>query len=176
MQMLVNPYEAPVRDELPAYGERGRLQACLWTIITTFGASMAVLSLFGSTVWDGSLKIYDIKDQFYVYTASISLALAILSGTCLYFSLTLTQPHLRVTLLAMVAAVGIGTLIFVEWPVAIYFSYFDLSNLLAGYVAIGVLPTLMIALAPLRLRKWWYAVIPYAIILIIVIYVLIRPS
>ena len=76
----------------------------------------------------------------------------------------------------MVAAVGIGALIFVEWPVAIYFSYFDLSNLLAGCVAIGVVPTLMIALAPLRLRKWWYAVIPYAIILIIEIYVLIRPS
>ncbi len=170
-----NPYEPPSGDGLSGRHER-RWSECLWSVATTFGASMVELSLFASVPWDGTITLYDIPDRSHILSALISFGLAIASGVSLYASLSMSQPHLRVTLLAAIGLVAIGFLCCADWPIAAYYVYFDLANVLAVYIAMGLMPSLLIALVPLRKRKFWHAFVPYATLTVMAIYVALRAS
>jgi hypothetical protein len=173
--MRPNPYEASISDNAPIRYKR-RWPALVWSVATVFGASFATLSLLSSAVWDGTITVYEFQNQTHFFTASISLGLATTSALCLYASFLFSRPHLRVSLLFAIAAIAIGWLLLAEWPIAVYYIYFDLSNLLAIYIAIGLVPTLLLASVPPRIRKLWHAMIPYGILLAMAIYVLVRPS
>jgi len=174
-QPPVGPYQPPVGEQLSSRHKR-LLAAYLWLLVMTFGGSMATLSLFASTAWDGSVTIYDLQNQIHLFAAAISLGLAIASGLCTYASLLISRPHLRVTLLALVGVIAIGLLFLVDWPVSSFFTYFDLANVLAFYVTLGLVPSILIATVPPSKRKYWHAVIPYATLAIMVAYVTNRPS
>ena len=173
--MPTNPYCPPSAGATSARQE-GRWGPALWSLAMTFGVSMATLSLFASAAWDGTVTVRNLRDLSHIHTAMISLGLAMASGLCLYASFTLSSPHLRVTLLAVLGLIAVGLLFFADWPVAVYYVYFDMANLLAIYVAIGLVPSLLIALFPPCSRKYWHAVIPYIILAMMAVYVTVRSS
>jgi hypothetical protein len=173
--MRPNPYEASNSDVAPLRDER-RWPTLVWSAVTVFGTSFATLSLLSAAVWDGTITVYEFGHQSHIFTAAISLGLATVSALCLYASLSFSRPHLRVSLLLVISAVVIGLLLLAEWPIAVYYVYFDLSNLIAIHVATGLVPTLLLASVPPRSRKPWNAVIPYGILIGMAIYLLIRPS
>ena len=137
---------------------------------------MATLSLLASAAWDGTITIYDFHNQSHIFAAAVSLGLAIASGLCLYVSFSLSRPHLGAALLAVLGLIAIGLLFVADWPVAVYYVYFDIAKLLAIYIAIGLVPSLLVALFPPRNRKYWHATIPYAILAMMAVYVTVRSS
>ena len=142
----------------------------------TFGVALVALSLFASTAWDGTVAIRNLNDESHFFDVVISLGLAIVSAACTFASLALSRPHLRYTLLVLVGVISISVLFYLDWPVALYYVYFDAANLFGCYVAIGLIPSVLAALIPIRKRKGWHLVVPYLALAAMALYVLIRPS
>ena len=137
---------------------------------------MATLSLFTSAAWDGAVTIYDFHNQSHIFTAAISFGLAIASVLCLYASFSLSRPHLRVTLLAVLGLIAIGLIFLAAWPAAVYYVCFDITNLLAILRRFGLVPSLLTALFPPCNRKSWHAVIPYIILTMMAVCVTVGSS
>ena len=168
--VTANPYASPgtVTQHAPvrlSLLDLGRLA------LATLGISLLTLTVFGSLVWDGTISIFPLHDQAHLISLMTSVGLAISASLSQIIGQMTKLRYGSTLIFATVASTAIAYFAWASWPVAIYYTYFDLSNVFALYTAIALAPALIVAAPVARERTGWIACASFVILGALVLYV-----
>lgn len=168
-----NPYAAPSSAQQHSYGAFSLLDA-VRLALAILGMSLLTLTIFGSLAWDGTISIFPLQDQAHFISLMTSVGLAV----CAFLSqivgrLTRFRYGYGVSFTVMVAT-AIAYLFWVSWPIAIYYTYFDLSNVFAVYTSIAFVPALIVSIPLIHARAGLIAFASFATLGVLVLYATLR--
>lgn len=168
-----NPYAAPISVHRHSNGILSLLDA-VRLALAILGISLLTLTIFGSLAWDGTFPIFPLQDQAHLISLMTSVGLAVCS--------LLSQAVGRLTrfrygygaTFTVIVATAIAYLFWASWPIAIYYNYFDLSNVFALYTTIAFGPALILSIPVIRARAGLIASASFATLGVLVLYVTLR--
>jgi hypothetical protein len=168
-----NPYAAPSSVPQHPFGpfpllDAGRLA------LATLGISLLTLTVFGSLAWNGTVSIYPLHDQAHLITLVTSTGLAVCACLSQILGRMIRLRHRSGAIFTIVVATAIAYLFWTSWPIAIYYNYFDLSNIFALYTSIAFVPALIVSTPIMRARAGSIAFASFATLGTLVLYVALR--
>lgn len=165
-----NPYAAPSSVQQHSHGAFSLLDA-VRLALAVLGMSLLTLTIFGSLAWNGTISIFPLQDQAHLISLMTSVGLAVCA--------LLSQIVARVTRFrygygasfTIIVATAIAYFFWASWPIAIYYTYFDLSNVVAVYTGMAFVPALIVSIPLIRARAGLIALASFAALGVLVLYV-----
>lgn len=144
--------------------------------LAILGIPLLTLTVFGSLAWNGTIAIFALQDQAHLISLMTSAGLAV----CAFLSQIVGQMarfrYGYVATFTIVVATAIAYFFWASWPIAIYYKYFDLSNVFALYTSIAFGPALIVSISVIRARAGSIALASFATLGALVLYVTFRDN
>lgn len=168
-----NPYAAPSTVPRPSIGTFSFLDAGRHAL-ATLGISLLTLTVFGSLAWNGTISIFPLHDQAHLITLMTSAGLAVCACLSQILGRMIRFRYGSGAIFTIVVATAVAYLFWTSWPIAIYYNYFDLSNVFAIYTGIAFVPALIVSAPVIRARAGLIALASFATLGTLVLYVGLR--
>ena len=168
-----NPYAAPSRLPRHSVGAFSLLDAAR-IALAIFGISLLTLTIFGSLAWNGAFSIFPLQDQSHLISLMISAGLAVCAFLSRIVGQMMQHRYGYGATFTVVVATAIVYLFWESWPIAIFFTYFDLSNVFALYTSIAFGPALIVSIPAVRVRAGLITLISFATLGLPALYVTFR--
>jgi hypothetical protein len=138
------------------------------------GISLLTLTIFGSLAWDGTFSIFPLHDQAHLISLITSVALAACSLLSQAVGRLMRFRYGYDAAFTIIVATAIAYFFWASWPIAIYYSYIDLSKVFAVYTSIAFGPALIVAIPVIRARAGLIALASFATLALLGLYVMLR--
>lgn len=168
-----NPYAAPNSVQQHSHGAFSLLDA-VRLALAILGMSLLTLTIFGSLAWNGTISIFPLQDQAHLISLMTSAGLAVCACLSQIVGRMMRFRYGSVATFTIVVATAIAYFFWASWPIAIYYNYFDLSNVFALYTSIAFGPALIVSAPVIRGKAGLIALGSFATLGALVLYVALR--
>ena len=168
-----NPYAAPISVHRHSNGILSLLDA-VRLALAILGISLLTLTIFGSLAWDGTFSIFPLQDQAHLISLMTSVGLAVCSLLSQAVGRLTRFRYGYVAAFTIIVSTAIACFFWASWPIAIYYSYIDLSKVFSVYTGIAFGPALIVSILAIRARAGLIALAAFATLGVFVLYVMLR--
>ena len=168
-----NPYAAPSPVLQPSVRTFSLLDAGRHAL-ATLGISLLTLTVFGSLAWNGTVSVFPLHDQAHLITLMTSGGLAVCACLSQILGRMMRFRYGSGAIFTIAVATAVAYLFWTSWPIAIYYTYFDLSNVFAIYTSIAFVPALIVSASVIRARAGSIALVSFTALGMLVLYVELR--